>query len=97
MRKERPHLRNILQRIVYCLQWREQKCFIRFRSLGEDFTEENLKKVIAGEKEPPERNEKMPERKEAKPEKRKFDLVVDIQKKNGTGKERRICPVGEKI
>ena len=24
--------------------WREQKCFIRFRSLGEDFTEENLKK-----------------------------------------------------
>lgn len=57
---------------------KEQKRFIRFRSLGEDFTEENLKKVIAGEKEPP---EKIPERKEAKPEKRKFDLVVDIQKK----------------
>ena len=31
---------------------KEQKRFIRFRSLGEDFTEENLKKVIAGEKEP---------------------------------------------
>ena len=45
------------------------------------FTEENLKKVIAGEKEPPEKNEKVPERKEAKPEKRKFDLVVDIQGK----------------
>lgn len=56
---------------------------IRFRSLGEDFTEENLKKVIAGEKEPP---EKIPERKEAKPEKRKFDLVVDIQKKMAQGK-----------
>ena len=52
--------------------------------------------MIAGEKEPPERNEKVPDRKEAKPEKRKFDLVVDIQE-NGTGKERRICPVGEKI
>ena len=60
--------------------------FIRFRSLGEDFTEENLKKVIAGEKEPPERNEKVPDRKEAKPEKRKFDLVVDIQEKMAQGK-----------
>ena len=60
---------------------KEQKRFIRFRSLGEDFTEENLKKVIAGEKEPPKRNEKVPDRKEAKPEKRKFDLVVDIQEK----------------
>ena len=29
---------------------KEQKRFIRFRSLGEDFTEENLKKVIDGEK-----------------------------------------------
>lgn len=62
---------------------KEQKRFIRFRSLGEDFTEENLKKVIAGEKEPP---EKIPERKEAKPEKRKFDLAVDIQKKMAQGK-----------
>ena len=62
---------------------KEQKRFIRFRSLGEDFTEENLKKVIAGEKEPP---EKIPERKEAKPEKRKFDLVVDIQEKMAQGK-----------
>lgn len=79
--KSTSYIDKSSQRTVYCLQWREQKCFIRFRSLGEDFTEENLKKVIAGEKEPPERNEKMPERKEAKPEKRKFNLVVDIQKK----------------
>ena len=64
---------------------KEQKRFIRFRSLGEDFTEENLKKVIAGEKEPPERNEKVPDRKEAKPEKCKFDLVVDIQEKMAQG------------
>ena len=65
---------------------KEQKRFIRFRSLGEDFTEENLKKVIAGKKEPPEKNEKVPDRKEAKPEKRKFDLVVDIQEKMAQGK-----------
>ena len=65
---------------------KEQKRFIRFRSLGEDFTEENLKKVIAGEKESPKRNEKVPDRKEAKPEKRKFDLVVDIQEKMAQGK-----------
>ena len=65
---------------------KEQKRFIRFRSLGEDFTEENLKKVIAGEKESPERNEKVQDRKEAKPEKRKFDLVVDIQDKMAQGK-----------
>ena len=63
-----------------------QKRFIRFRSLGEEFTEENLKKVIAGEKEPPERNEKVLEQKEAKPKKRKFDLVVDIQEKMAQGK-----------
>ena len=65
---------------------KEQKRFIRFRSLGEDFTEENLKKVIAGEKESPENIEKVPDRKEPKPEKRKFDLVVDIQEKMAQGK-----------
>ena len=65
---------------------KEQKRFIRFRSLGEDFTEDNLIKVIAGEKESPERNEKLPDKKEVKPEKRKFDLVVDIQEKMAQGK-----------
>lgn len=33
--------------------------------------------MIAGEKKPPERNEKLPAKKEEKPEKRKFDLVVE--------------------
>ena len=42
--------------------------------------------MIAGEKELPEKNEKVPERKEAKPERRKFDLVVDIQEKKAQGK-----------
>ena len=52
---------------------KEQKRFIRFRSLGE-----NLKKIIAGEKELPEKKEKVSDQKVVKSEKRKFDLVVDI-------------------
>ena len=68
------------------IRGKEQKRFIRFRSLGEDFSEENLKKVIAGEVAPPEKNEKSRQPKQAKPEKRKFDLVVDIQEKMAQGK-----------
>ena len=92
-RKAENHHKYIMGGIIVkyfpdCYQYDEDelKRFIRFRSLGEDFTEENLKKVIAGEKESPERNEKVPDRKEAKPEKRKFDLVVDIQEKMAQGK-----------
>lgn len=65
---------------------KEQKRFIRFRSLGEDYTEENLKKIIAGEKDLPEKNEKVSDQKAVKSEKRKFDLVVDIQEKMAQGK-----------
>ena len=65
---------------------KEQKRFIRFRSLGEDYTEENLKKIIAGEKDLPEKNEKKSNQKAVKSEKRKFDLVVDIQEKMAQGK-----------
>ena len=50
--------------------------------------EENLLKVIAGEKESPERNQKLPVQKDARPEKRKFDLVVDSQEKMAQGKNR---------
>ena len=92
-RKAENHHKYIMGGIIVkyfpdCYQYDEDelKRFIRFRSLGEDFTEENLKKVIAGEKESPEKNEKVPERKEAKSEKRKFDLVVDIQEKMEQGK-----------
>ena len=92
-RKSENHHKYIMGGIIVkyfpdCYQYDEDelKRFIRFRSLGEDFTEENLKKVIAGEKESPEKNEKVPERKEAKPEKRKFDLVVDIREKMAQGK-----------
>ena len=69
------------------IRGKEQKRFIRFRSLGEDFSEENLKKVIAGEVAPPEKNEKSRQPEKAKPEKRKFDLVVDIQEKMAQGKK----------
>ena len=65
---------------------KEQKRFIRFRSLGEDYTEENLKKIIAGEKDLPEKKEKASDQKVVKSEKRKFDLVVDIQEKMAQGK-----------
>lgn len=65
---------------------KEQKHFIRFRSLGEDYTEENLKKIIAGEKDLPAKKEKASDQKVVKSEKRKFDLVVDIQEKMAQGK-----------
>jgi hypothetical protein len=65
---------------------KEQKRFIRFRSLGEDYTEENLKKIIAGEKDLPAKKEKASDQKVVKSEKRKFDLVVDIQEKMAQGK-----------
>ena len=48
---------EIKQRKHTAIRGKEQKRFIRFRSLGEDFSEENLKKVIAGEKGLPEINE----------------------------------------
>ena len=47
---------------------------------------ENLKKIIAGEKDLPEKNEKKSNQKAVKSEKRKFDLVVDIQEKMAQGK-----------
>ena len=65
---------------------KEQKRFIRFRSLGEEFSEENLKKVIAGEMAPPVKNEKPNMSEQAKTAKRKFDLVVDIQEKMAANK-----------
>ena len=68
---------------------KEQKNFIRFRSLGEDYTEDNLKKIIAGERDLPEKNEKASDQKVVKSEKRKFDLVVDIQERINSKKNAR--------
>lgn len=61
-----------------------QKRFIRFKSLGEGYTEEDLKKFISGEKEqPPERQKKG---KGGKHPKREFDLLINIQEKLKQGK-----------
>ena len=65
---------------------KEQKRFIRFRSLGEDFSEEQLNKVIAGEAEMPENKTESREPAQPPKEKRRFDLVVDIQEKMAQGK-----------
>ena len=68
------------------IRGKEQKRFIRFRSLGEDFSEENLKKVIAGEKGLPEINENTADKNAPQIAERKLDLIVDIQKKMAEGK-----------
>ena len=68
---------------------KEQKRFIRFRSLGEDFSEEQLKKVIAGEAEMPENKTESREAEQPPKEKRRFDLVIDIQEKMAQGKNGR--------
>jgi len=68
------------------IRGKEQKRFIRFRSLGEDFSEENLKKVIAGEKGLPEINENTSDKNAPQIAERKLDLIVDIQKKMAEGK-----------
>ena len=65
---------------------KEQKRFIRLRSLGDDFSEEHLKKVIAGEAELPENKTESREPAQPPKEKRRFDLVVDIQEKMAQGK-----------
>ena len=63
---------------------KEQKRFIRFQSLGEGYTQEDIEKQIIGEKE---RSDDAPKRKKVfqKPEK-KFDLLIDIQEKLKQGK-----------
>ena len=68
------------------IKGKEQKRFIRFCSLGDKFSEENLKKVISGEVEPPKQKSDNKEPMHAIIPKRKFDLVVDIQEKMAQGK-----------
>ena len=61
-----------------------QKRFIRFRSLGEGYTQEDIEKRIRG-KEETERGDKDPKKRWSKP-KRDFDLLIDIQEKLKQGK-----------
>ncbi len=68
------------------IRGKEQKRFIRFRSLGEDYSEENLKKVIAGEKQAPKREKKPEKQRPTKLPQRTFDMIIDIQEKMRQGK-----------
>lgn len=68
------------------IKGKNQERFIRFRSLGNEFSEDYLKKVIAGEVELLEQKKDDKEQPKTKIEKRKFDLVVDIQEKMAQGK-----------
>ena len=65
------------------IKGKEQKRFIRFRSLGDGYTDRDLEKTIAGEMEhDPEIRKK---NQSGKPEK-KVDLLIDIQAKLAQGK-----------
>ena len=65
------------------IKGKEQKRFIRFRSLGDGYTDKDLEKTIAGEMEhDPEIRKK---NQGGKPEK-KVDLLIDIQAKLAQGK-----------
>lgn len=68
------------------IRGKEQKRFIRFRSLGDDFSEENLRKVITGETDVLEKKNKNQDEKLCSKEKKKLDLVIDIQEKMAQGK-----------
>lgn len=72
------------------LRGKEQKRFIRLRSLGNGYTEDDLKKILAGEMEHAfydnEKAEKQPKTYLRKKEDHEVDLLIDIQKKLAQGK-----------
>ena len=72
------------------LKGKEQKRFIRLRSLGNGYTDEDLKKIIAGEMERAFEEEPKSENKTSRQphnrEEHEFDLLIDIQKKLAQGK-----------
>ena len=66
------------------LKGKGQKRFIRFKSLGEGYTQEDIEKRIHGEGEPV--HEKATSKKRWSKPKRDFDLLIDIQEKMKQGK-----------
>ena len=72
------------------IKGKNQKRYIRFRSLGEGYTEDDLKKILAGEMERAfednEKAEKQPKVYHRKNDEHEFDLLIDIQKKLAQGK-----------
>lgn len=70
---------------------KNQKRFIRFRSLGEGYRDDDLKKIIAGEMEAAfldneDKSKTSDQPKQWKKTEREFDLLIDIQKKLAQGK-----------
>ena len=74
------------------LKGKDQKRFIRLRSLGDGYTEDDLKKILAGEMEHAfydnEKAEKQLKAYQRKKEDHEFDLLIDIQKKLAQGKRK---------
>ena len=74
------------------IRGKDQKRFVRFRSLGPGYTEDDLVKIIAGEMQQDEKSSKWKTkeawRKGTAPvyKKREFDLLVDIEEKLKQGK-----------
>ncbi len=72
------------------LKGKDQKRFIRLSSLGDGYTEDDLKKILIGEMEHAfydnEKAEKQPKTYQRKKEDHEFDLLIDIQKKLAQGK-----------
>lgn len=72
------------------IKGKNQKRFIRLRSLGEGYTEDGLKKILAGEMERAfddnEQTEKQPNIYYHKKDEHEFDLLINIQKKLAQGK-----------
>lgn len=60
------------------IRGKDQKRFIRFRSLGDGYTVEDLEKIISGDMQ---KNPNTAKWKNKESERRRFDLLVDIQKK----------------
>ena len=72
------------------IKGKNQKRFIRLCSLGEGYTEDGLKKILAGEMERAfddnEQTEKQPNIYYHKKDEHEFDLLINIQKKLAQGK-----------
>lgn len=68
----------------YSFKNAEQKKFIRFRSLGEGYSEDEIKAVIDGKA--PQRKVKKPSAKQPKQQEKSINLLVDIQAKLQQGK-----------
>ena len=72
------------------IKGKNQKRFIRLRSLGEGYTEDDLKKILAGEMERAfediEKTEKQSAVHHRIHDEHEFDLLIDIQKKLAQGK-----------